>query len=131
MKKSRALNVILLLSGILLVGIGFATTFMPIEFSARNEIDLGGNIGLLNDTRAAGAGLLGAGIIIMLGAFIRKLAFTSLVVSILIYLSYAFGRIVGIVADGMPVDGLVKATAVEVVLGLVGVFALIKFKEDE
>jgi len=131
MKKSGVLNAILIVSGILLVGIGFATTFMPVEFSARNDIDLGGNIGLLNDTRAAGAGLLGAGLIILLGAFVRKLAFTSLVVSILIYLSYAFGRIVGIIADGVPVEGLVKATIVEVALGLVGVFALIKFKEDE
>jgi len=131
MKNSKVLKAILFVSGLLLLAIGMATLLTPVEFSARNGIDLHGDISLLNDVRSAGAFLAGSGFVILLGAFIDKLAYTSTIVSIVAYLSYASGRIMSLVIDGMPAEGLVKATVVEIVIGLVGIFAFIKYQENE
>ena len=102
---------------------------MPIAFSARNGIELGSNISLLNDVRASGGLMLAGGLLILSGAFISRLRFTSTVVSILMFLSLGIGRIVSIAMDGMPAEGLVKATVVEMVIGFIGVFALLKYRE--
>jgi uncharacterized protein with PQ loop repeat len=65
----------------------------------------------------------------MLGAFVAKLTFTSAVISIVMYLSYGISRILSIAVDGMPAEGLVLATVVEIIIGLVGVFALLRYRE--
>lgn len=131
MKNSKVLKVILFLSGILLLIIGSAMLFIPVEFSARNGIEVGDNVSLLNDIRAAGAGLLASGLVIFLGVFIQKLAFTSTVVIIMAYGSYGLGRVISMGIDGMPIEGLVKATVVELIIALVGVFALSKYRNKE
>ena len=128
MKNSKPLKIILFISGLLLAIIGSSILFAPIGFSARNGIELGENISLLNDTRAAGAGLMISGIVILLGAFIQQLSFTSVIISIIAYLSYGFGRLISIAIDGAPTEGLIKATVVEMIIGLISVFALYKFR---
>ena len=128
MKNSKPLKIILFISGLLLAVIGSAILFAPIGFSARNGIELGKNISLLNDTRAAGAGLLISGLVILLGAFIQQLSFTSIIISIIAHLSYGFGRLISIVIDGVPTEGLIKATVVEMIIGFISVFALYKFR---
>ena len=131
MENSKLLKIILFISGLLLLIIGSAILFAPIAFSARNGIDLGGNINLLNDTRAAGASLLVSGLVILLGAFIQKLTYTSVIIAIIAYLSYAIGRLISILMDGMPTEGIIKATVVEIVIGLVSVFAFYKYKNKK
>jgi len=131
MKTSKVLRIILLVSGLILTGVGGAVLFMPVAFYAGNGIDLGGNISLLNEIRSPGGALLASGILIMLGAFVAKLTFTSTVISVLMYLSYGMSRILSIAIDGMPTEGLLKATAVEIVIGLVGVVALLKYRTTE
>jgi len=129
MKNSKVLKTILFLSGLLLIAVGTAILLTPVAFTARNGIDLGGNISLLNDIRGNGGVLLGSGVLIMLGAFIHKLSFTSIMVSIVVYLSFGMARVLSIILDGMPADGLVKATSVEIIFGLVCVFAFLKYRE--
>lgn len=126
MKNSTTLKVILIISGLIATGIGGAILFVPTAFYATNGIELDGNISLLNEIRAPGGALLASGILIMLGAFVAKLTFTSLVVSTLLYLSYGISRIASIAMDGIPVEGLVQAAALEMAIGLVCVFTLIK-----
>ncbi len=128
MKNSKPLKIILFISGLLLIVIGSAILFIPIDFSARNGIELSGNISLLNDTRAAGASLLASGLVILLGAFIQKLTYASVIISIIAYLSYGFGRLLSMVVDGVPAEGLIKATVVEIIIGFMSVFALYKFR---
>ena len=131
MKDSKLTKIVLFISGLLLLVIGSAILFAPISFSARNGIELGENINLLNETRAAGAMLLASGLMILLGSFVQKLTFTSLVISILAYLSYGFGRLLSLIIDGMPIDGLLKATIIEIILGLISVFALYKYTKNK
>ncbi len=131
MKNSKVLKTILLISGLIMTGVGGAILFMPVAFHAGNGIDLGGNISLLSEVRAPGGALLASGILVMLGAFVTQLTFTSVVVSALIYLSYGISRILSLAIDGMPAEGLVQATVLEIIIGLLGVFALLRYREDQ
>jgi len=130
MKNSNVVKTVLILSGLIASGIGGAIVFDPVIFYATYGIELAGNNSLFNEIRAPGGALLASGILIMLGAFVDKLTFTSVVVSTLIYLSYGLSRILSIAIDGMPAEGLVQAAVLEIVIGLVCVFVLVKYREN-
>lgn len=130
MKDSKVLKIILFLSGLLLLGTGIALTFIPVEFNASNGVDLGGNVSVLSDIRAAATVLLFGGILILLGVFIPKLTFTSSVIAMLLLLGYGFGRALSLGLDGMPAQALVIATGFEFVLGFANLFAFFKYRED-
>ena len=127
MKNSKALKTILLISGLIASAIGATILFSPGAFYATYGIALADNVSLLNEIRASGGTLLTSGLLIMSGAFVDKLAFTAAVVSTLLYLSYGLSRVMSIAIDGMPVEGLVQAAVIEIVMGLVCICALVKY----
>jgi len=129
MKHSKVLKSILLLSGLIAAGIGGAILFLPESFHALNGIDLGGQVSLLSEVRAPGGALLVCGLLIISGAFFAGLTFTSALLSALLYLSYGVARIVSMSVDGIPATGLVQATMLELTIGLVCLFALLKYRE--
>jgi uncharacterized membrane protein HdeD (DUF308 family) len=131
MKISNVIKTVLILSGLISLVIGNAILFNPVGFYSTYDIELAGNISLLNEIRAPGGALLASGILIMLGAFVDKLTFTSLVVSTLLYLSYGLSRILSMAIDGMPAEGLVQAAVLEIAIGLVCVFILVKYRENQ
>lgn len=131
MKNSNILKTILIISGLVVVGVGAVFLFTPVSFYAGLGVDLGGSITLLNDIRATGGGLLAIGILIMSGAFVAKLAFTATLVSALLYTSYGLARIQSIAVDGMPVESLLMVTVLELVIGLVCAFAFLKYRDNE
>jgi hypothetical protein len=119
MKNSKVLKTVLFFSGLIATGIGGAILLIPTAFYATYGINLGGDISMLNEIRTPGGSLLAAGILIISGAFVASLTFTSAVIAALIYLSYGVSRILSIGIDGMPSEGLVQATAFEIVIGVV------------
>ena len=127
MKNSKVLKVILFISGLIAIGFGATILTMPVAFYAASGINLNGDVSLLNEVRASGGALLACGLLITLGAFIVKLTFTSAVISSLLYLSYGLSRMMSMIIDGMPVDALIQAVILELVIGLVCVVALMKF----
>jgi len=131
MKNSNVLKTILILSGLIASGIGAAILIAPVTFYATYGIELGSNVSLLNEIRAPGGALLASGLLIISGAFVDKLAFTAVVVSTLLYLSYGLSRVMSIAIDGMPVEGLVQAAVLEIAIGLAGIFALVKYREKQ
>ncbi len=130
MKNSIVLKIILGIGSAMFLLSGSFAVFNPLQYVARNGIDIAGQLTLLNDYRGSGAVLIGAGIIMFLGIIHERMRFTSIVVMSVLYSTFALGRIISIIADGLPVEGLVKATVVELIIGLVAIFALIKFKEN-
>ncbi|BDD03603.1 DUF4345 domain-containing protein [Aureibacter tunicatorum] len=120
MRNSKVLKTYLILSGILLMVLGGATLSVPVEFKAGSGIDIAENINIINDSRAFGALLLGVSIVSLLGAFRCSLSYTSTLLASLLFTSLGIGRLISILADGMPVDGLVKATGLELILGITG-----------
>lgn len=129
MKHSRVLKSILLLSGFIAAGIGGAILFIPETFHALNGIELAGQVNLLSEVRAPGGALLVCGLLIMSGAFFPGLAFTSAVLSALLYLSYGLARVLSMSFDGIPAEGLVQATVLELTIGFLCLFALLKYRQ--
>lgn len=121
MKKFRTVQILLVFAGIIGIGVGGAQLFIPVAFESSASINLGNNISLLSEIRAAGGTLLIAGIIIMAGAFIPQITYSSVALSALFYLSYGVSRMLSMSIDGMPSESLVMATVAEII---VGVFSL-------
>ncbi len=129
MKNLIVLKVILVISGLIGVAVGGAILLTPVAFHATSGIELGGNISLLNEIRAPGGALLASGILIISGAFLTELTFTSIVLSTLLYLSYGSSRIISMMADGKPAETLIQAAVLEIIIGLVCAFALVKYRK--
>ncbi|KYF58308.1 hypothetical protein BE08_23280 [Sorangium cellulosum] len=130
-QRSRVVTVVLFIAGLVLLGIGGATLLAPVAFHATNGVELGDSRSLLSETRAAGGSLLGAGALIMLGAFVSRLTFTATVVAAVTYVSYGLSRLLSMAVDGMPAQGLVLATVVELVIGLSCAASLVWRREGE
>lgn len=129
MKNSKVLKAYLIVSGLLLTFIGGSTLAIPVQMKGSAGIDIAGNVSVINDVRAASALILAIALITIAGAFIKKLTYTSSLVSFILFLSLGIGRAISLVVDGMPVDGLVKATGLEFVLGILGAILFQKFQE--
>ncbi|WP_299871780.1 DUF4345 domain-containing protein [uncultured Cocleimonas sp.] len=128
MKNLKVLKIVLFISGLIAAAIGGAIVVIPIAFYSTYSIELGGNVALLNEIRASGGALLVTGILIISGAFFTRMTFTSIVISTLLYLSYGLSRMLSMVIDGMPSEGFVQSAALEIVIGLVCVFYLVKYQ---
>ncbi|MEM6347950.1 MAG: DUF4345 domain-containing protein [Bacteroidota bacterium] len=129
MRNSKALNAYLIISGLLLTFIGGVTLLMPVEMKTGSGIEVAGNISVLNDIRASSALLLSLAILNLLGAFSQKLKFSASLVSSILFLALGTGRVLSILIDGMPVEGLLGATLLEFILGIAGLILFIINRE--
>ena len=108
MKESQVLKGILLLLGVPLVVLGSWRILDPIGFFDFNGLLLIADAGLLSEARGAGGAIVGFGLLIILGAFKRKLAYTSTIAAVTVYLSYGIARVIGLVVDGNPGDKVLQ-----------------------
>jgi len=129
MRTSKVLKAILIVSGLLLIGIGSWRLFDPIGFFQNSGITLDNQAGLLNEARATGGAVLGFGSLILLGAFIQKLSYTSTIAAIVLFLGFGVARSIGFAMDGDPGEGVIQGIIIEFVFGLIAVFALFKYRE--
>ncbi|WP_281612749.1 DUF4345 domain-containing protein [Flammeovirga sp. SubArs3] len=121
MKNSKTLKVYLLLSGILLSIIGALTSFNPIEIKANEGIILAGNPSALNDVRSFGMLLIATALFSSIGVFKESIRKPAIISVFTLFLSLGLGRVLSIALDGFPSDGILKATVLELVLGIIGV----------
>lgn len=105
--------------------VGSGILFIPVEFHSLNGIHPGGNISLLSEIRAPGGALLGSGILILTGAFLSELTFTSVVLSTLMYISYGLSRGISMMLDGIPSEGLIGVALLEWIIGILNLYILI------
>lgn len=131
MKNSKIVKTILLISGLIAAEIGAEILLFPINFYATYNIELGQNISLLNEIRASGGALLASGLLIMAGVFVARFTFASSLLAALLYLSYAFSRVLSMAMDGQPAEGLQMAAVLEIAIGLFCLFALAKYRTNE
>jgi len=127
-KNSKVLKVILVIAGVVGMVVGGANLFVPVAFNASSGIDLGDNINLINEMRASGGGLLLSGFVILLGAFVSRLSFTSTLLATILYLGYGFSRVFSIMIDGMPSDELIQVLVFEIFVGLLALYAFLKYR---
>jgi len=129
MRTSKVLKAILIVLGLLLIGIGLWRLFDPIGFFQNSGITLDNQAGLLSEARATGGAVVGFGIVVLLGAFIQRLSYTSTIAAIVVFLGFGIARLIGLGLDGNPGVGVIQGIIVEFVLGLLSVFALFKYRE--
>ena len=129
MKNFEFVRIALILFGLIGILIGGALLFAPITFESSAGIMLDDNISLLSEIRSYGGMVLSGGVIILLGAFIPSLTYTSLVIASLLYLSIGISRIFAIAVDGIPSGSLVSAMIAEIVIG--GICVLMLLKRDK
>ena len=131
MKNSIVLKIILIVLGLILTTLGLWRLFDPITFFENSGLILDNNAGLLSEARATGGVVTGFGLLIFSGAFIRKLSYTSTIAAIVLFLGFGIARLIGFYMDGNPGETIIQGIIFEFVLGLIGVFALFKYKEKE
>lgn len=129
MKQSKVLSTYLIIAGALLSFIGGATLLMPVELKAGSGIDIAGNIGVLNDIRASSALVLALAVFTFLGALRPGLRGSASLIAPLMFLSMGTGRVISILADGMPVEGQIGATVLEFLLGITGLILFNRYRE--
>ena len=129
MKNSKVLKGILILLGINLVVLGSWRLLNPIGFFDFSGLLLSADAGLLNEARGTGGAIIGFGLLILLGAFKKKLAYTSTIVAIVLFFGFGIARVISVVLDGNPGEALYKGIIGEFVFGFLALFALIKYRE--
>ena len=128
MEKSKFPQIVLFISGLIAIAVAGMIQISPVDFYATNNIDIAGNVNLLNEIRASSGALLAYGIFILIGVFIDQLRFTAIVLSTLLFLSYGLSRFVSVIVDGMPVDSLIGAGVIEILVGLFCLFCLWRYR---
>jgi len=109
---------LLLASGMLAAGIAVTIFFAPDAFYASYEIDIGTNVGLINELKAPAGMLLMAGLLMLAGVFKAEFVVPSLATATVIYLSYGLSRVLSMMIDGVPNSALVGAAVLEIAIGV-------------
>ena len=111
-------RILLAFGGVLAAGIGVGLLFAPAAFHGANGIEIGTDINLLSEVRAPGGVLLVAGVAMLGGAFARRFATLATAIGAAMFLAYGLARLVAMSLDGIPGPGLVTATVIEWILGI-------------
>ncbi len=119
---------VLSLSGLLLLSVGALRVGNPIgSYSKFSGVKLENEVNLLNEVRGTSAVMLFGGAIILSGTAIPQMTFASHVVAILIFLGFAFGRLVSIRLDGRPNKLIIQGLIFELVFGSLNIVGLFNF----
>ncbi|MEV4510165.1 DUF4345 family protein [Dactylosporangium sp. NPDC049525] len=111
-------RILLTVAGLVAVAVGAAGLLAPVAFRRQYGISIGADPSLLSETRSAGGAVLAVGVLLLVGAFVARLAFAAAVSGAVFYLAYALSRGLSVALDGAPAGGLVLGGVVELALGL-------------
>lgn len=128
MKNIYVLNAVLFLSGVIAAGVGVGVLFVPHLFHGASGIVVPEDVNLLNEMRAPGGLLIAAGVFIIVGAFKSHLAPVAAVVSGVAFLSFGGSRLVSVMLDGMPNSAIIQIMVLELVIGVVCLVALARYR---
>jgi hypothetical protein len=126
MEHNRTLRILLVICGLIAIGIGASILFAPAQFHASYGTELGTNANLLSEIRAPGGALLVLGFLMLIGVVVKPFALASTSIAAAVYSAYGVSRLLSIGLDGRPGDGLLTATAIELLLGVACTVALIR-----
>lgn len=104
-------------AGLILLFVGTPIFFDPLAYERGVGVFLPEDPTLLSDLRAMAASILAVGLLLLAGAFWRRLGSTAATTGALLYMSYGLSRLVTMVVDGLPAAALMGATVLELVIG--------------
>ncbi|MEM6467857.1 MAG: DUF4345 domain-containing protein, partial [Pseudomonadota bacterium] len=97
MSLTRLEKITLGLSGLTVVGIGGFIMVAPHAFYASYGIVLGDDPSLLSELRALAAGLLTLGALMLAGIWRSALTHLAIAASLIVFLAFPTGRLIGLV----------------------------------
>ena len=113
----RPLRITLLVSGLVLAGVGVPLLSDPVAFYGFQDAQHRIGTDLLSDLRSSGALLCAfAGLLFYGGVSARRTA-DAAAIGALVFLAYGAARIIGFAVDGMPSTPMLFAAAVEWAIG--------------
>lgn len=116
MQSSIFQKITLGLAGISATAIGLFISLSPRAFYASYDIVLDQGPNLLSELRAPGTNLAVLGMVMLAGLFVQRVRRLSVILAILVFSSFALGRIIGITIDGIPSSTIITALIIEVVI---------------
>lgn len=111
------------IAGVTALGIGAFILAAPHAFYAGYGISLGDDVNLLSELRGPAAGLAAFGIVMLTGIWRSGMRQISIVVALTVFLAFPVGRIVGLLADGVPSGNVIGALATELAIAALCLFA--------
>ena len=72
-----------------------------------------------------------SGLVVGLGAFRHAWSRTSVVLAAVVFLSLGLGRLMGIALDGFPGAEVIQGMAIELVFGVLALFAFFKYRDGD
>lgn len=113
------MNIILILSGLVVTYVGAGMLFVPVPFFEFNSAVMFVHaVDKLNEFRGLGAVLFIQGLFIIYSGFKNKSLAAAYDLSIVIYFSFAFGRLVSVACDGIPNGSIILIIVTEICIGL-------------
>ena len=125
----RMIQMILIALALVAVVFGGWRLLAPVSFYAFNDLDLPRGAGLLSEVRGAGGMMVFAGLIVALGAVARTWTRTSLVVAFALYSALVVGRLLGLVLDGYPGQGVITGLVIESIAAVAGGVGLVRYRQ--
>lgn len=111
------MNKTLLLAGLIVVYVGMGMLVSPFEFFDFNSlVSFNYSVDKASEFRGLGAFILLCGLFITHGAIFKKQLINVYLLSIAIYSSFSFGRIVSFIIDGIPNQTISLILGVEIVI---------------
>lgn len=110
-------------SGLTAVGIGGFIMAAPQAFYASYGITLGNDPSLLSELRAPAAGLLALGALMLSGIWRSAMAQLAVAATLIVFLAFPTGRLIGLAVDGVPSGGIIGALVLEVAIAVLCVVA--------
>lgn len=123
MSFTRLQKIALAVAGATSLGIGATIVGAPHVFYASYDIAIGTDPSLLSEVRAFGAGLTGFGAVMLAGIIWPPLRQTAIVSAHVVFLAFPAGRLVSLVADGVPSTGILSALGLELAIAALCLFA--------
>jgi Domain of unknown function (DUF4345) len=93
--------------------------------------ELSDDAGLLSELRGAGGIIMVSGFIVGLGVFLHVWSRTAVVLAAMVFLPFGLGRLVGLALDGSPGAGVIQRITIELVLGVLALFAFFKYRNGD
>lgn len=119
-------TILLLIAGTIAVVIGAYILIDPVAFYAGAGIELGNQIALRNELKAAAGFLLAAGSLALLAIAITRLRTFALTTLALINGTYGAARILSFLADGVPNAEMIWIAGIELALAAACAAVLIR-----
>ena len=129
MKDSIVFKVILIILALILLVFGGWRLVDPIGFLTFSGLELSYEAGFLSELRGAGGIIMVSGLFVGLGAFLPAWSRTSVLLAVMVFLPLGLGRMVGLVLDGSPGAGVIQGMAIELVFGVLALYAFFKYRD--